>query len=468
MTTLTKSTGTVTLSGAVEKVTLPAAYGWVWVKNMSDADMVAGLSADISEGADGVMVIPSGECGRIQTDGFNSFYLLGTGNALVVAQNYADCPFKVGGKGGEIPDLSAYAKKTDVPTQVSQLENDSGYLTKHPVVMPDAGKTLGKLLQFGDTFSCMTDVRKDGNGHIIAIYNQLNTLPNIPTEYAKKTDIPTELPANGGTADTARQVVSSKIKLYEDNEGGNLRLVSPDGVHFMEMDIYNNEQFRMYFDGGDGIVYPLTYNFITKKISINGDADTVDGKHASDFALKPEIPTSLPANGGNADTLDGKHADDFLQLADEIILNNIRINANQHKIADINYRWSIWADDEGGNLQIKSPDDSREIQFDCFDNNIFRIYTYVNGEYFGIIEMNHSTGEVTSNGNVISKKPYISGSATVAANSDVCVTNHGFMPSAVIWWDGNDSGVAISFSETQFTIEWLSGVDRTINYLIFK
>lgn len=115
MTTLTKSTGTVTLSGAAEKVTLPAAYGWVWVKNMSDADMFAGLSADISEGADGVMVIPSGECGRIQTDGFDFVYLMGTGNALVVAQNYADCPFKVGGKGGESPDLSEYAKTADVP-----------------------------------------------------------------------------------------------------------------------------------------------------------------------------------------------------------------------------------------------------------------------------------------------------------------------------------------------------------------
>lgn len=115
MATLTKSTGTVTLSGSAEKVTLPAAYGWVWLKNMSDSDMFAGLSADISEGADGVMVIPSGECGRIQTDGFNSFYLLGTGNALVVAQNYADCPFKAGGKGGESPDLSEYAKKVDVP-----------------------------------------------------------------------------------------------------------------------------------------------------------------------------------------------------------------------------------------------------------------------------------------------------------------------------------------------------------------
>ena len=115
MATLTKSTGTVTLSGAVEKVTFPAVYGWVWVKNMSDADMFVGLSDGVSAGADGVMRIPAGECGRVQTDGQDSVYLIGSGNALVVAQNYADCPFKVGGKGGEIPDLSVYAKTADVP-----------------------------------------------------------------------------------------------------------------------------------------------------------------------------------------------------------------------------------------------------------------------------------------------------------------------------------------------------------------
>lgn len=101
MATLTKSTGTVVLSGAAVKVTLPASYGWVWVKNMSDSDMFVGLSADISEGADGVLTIPAGECGRVQMDGSREFYLLGTGNALVVAQNYADCPFKVVKKGGE-------------------------------------------------------------------------------------------------------------------------------------------------------------------------------------------------------------------------------------------------------------------------------------------------------------------------------------------------------------------------------
>lgn len=173
MATLTKSTGTVTLTGATEKVTLPAAYGWVWLKNMSDSDMFAGLSADISEGADGVMVIPSGECGRIQTDGFNSIYLMGTGNALVVAQNYADCPFKAGAKGGEIPDLSAYAKTADVPN-----------IKVNAAVNAD---TVG-----GHTVDA--DVPEN------AMFT--DTIPDL-SPYAKKTDIPTELPANGGSADYA-------------------------------------------------------------------------------------------------------------------------------------------------------------------------------------------------------------------------------------------------------------------------
>lgn len=33
-----------------------------------------------------------------------------------------------------------------------------------------------------------------------------------------------------------------------------------------------------------------------------------------DYALKTDIPTTLPANGGNADTLDNKHASDFSQI----------------------------------------------------------------------------------------------------------------------------------------------------------
>ena len=152
MATLTKSTGTVALSGAAEKVNLPAVYGWVWVKNMSEGNIFAGLSADISEGADGVMTIPAGEAGCVQTDGSRELWLLGAGNVLVVAQNYAECPFKAGAKGGDSP----------APT----IEVD-GFLSE-------------------------TSANPVQNRVITSALNNK----------ADRSDIPSELPANGGNADT--------------------------------------------------------------------------------------------------------------------------------------------------------------------------------------------------------------------------------------------------------------------------
>ena len=48
-----------------------------------------------------------------------------------------------------------------------------------------------------------------------------------------------------------------------------------------------------------------------KNLADGGNAATLESHPASDFALKTDIPTSLPANGGNADTLDGLHASDI-------------------------------------------------------------------------------------------------------------------------------------------------------------
>lgn len=184
MATLTKSTGTVTLSGAVEKVTLPAVYGWVWVKNMSDADMFVGLSDGISAGADGVMRIPAGECGRVQTDGQDSVYLIGSGNALVVAQNYADCPFKVGGKGGEIPDLSAYAKKADVPNiKVNEAVNADTVGGLNPDVFSKAKimatDIFGVTDQYGNLKLWSSPESKQP---ICAKFNKICALPCLTTD----------------------------------------------------------------------------------------------------------------------------------------------------------------------------------------------------------------------------------------------------------------------------------------------
>ena len=49
-------------------------------------------------------------------------------------------------------------------------------------------------------------------------------------------------------------------------------------------------------------------------LSIEGRA--ADAKAVGDVISNIDIPTSLPANGGNADTLDGKHADEFAAASD--------------------------------------------------------------------------------------------------------------------------------------------------------
>ena len=66
----------------------------------------------------------------------------------------------------------------------------------------------------------------------------------------------------------------------------------------------------------------------------SGGGGTVDAytKTESDakYAQKTDIPTSLPANGGNADTLDGLHADDFAKST------NPRINGDMIFKSDSN------------------------------------------------------------------------------------------------------------------------------------
>ena len=66
----------------------------------------------------------------------------------------------------------------------------------------------------------------------------------------------------------------------------------------------------------------------------SGGGGTIDAysKTESDakYAQKTDIPTSLPANGGNADTLDGLHADDFAKST------NPRINGDMIFKSDSN------------------------------------------------------------------------------------------------------------------------------------
>ena len=54
------------------------------------------------------------------------------------------------------------------------------------------------------------------------------------------------------------------------------------------------------------------------KVKKNGVWEHIGGisGHTHETSEIVDFPSSLPANGGNADTLDGKHADDFATVED--------------------------------------------------------------------------------------------------------------------------------------------------------
>lgn len=140
------------------------------------------------------------------------------------------------------------------------------------------GMQIAYPLSFdGATFIRRSDGTTWTNWKNVADGGNANTLESHPaSDFYLKTDI----------VDASRELISpnSRAKLWEDSEGGNLRLTSPDGHHYVEMDLYDNNSFRMYFVNEDSrIIHPLGYDFTTEKLNINGDADTVDGKHASSF-----------------------------------------------------------------------------------------------------------------------------------------------------------------------------------------
>lgn len=98
--------------------------------------------------------------------------------------------------------LKALIDAITVPTKVSQLENDKGYLTQHQDLSAYAKKTeiptaLSQLSQ-DTTHRVVTDSEKstwNSKSNFSGNYNDLTNKPTIPT-------IPSSLPANGGNADT--------------------------------------------------------------------------------------------------------------------------------------------------------------------------------------------------------------------------------------------------------------------------
>ena len=85
---------------------------------------------------------------------------------------------------------------------------------------------------------------------------------------------------------------------------------------------YNKSNNDTLFSIGDGTATDARHNAF--------EITTTGGKlHDKDIATTDLIPTSLPANGGNADTVDGLHASDFMPINGEVRkYGTIRMNGS--------------------------------------------------------------------------------------------------------------------------------------------
>lgn len=131
-------------------------------------------------------------------------------------------------------DISNKANPSSIPTNVSQLTNDSNYQTEAQVkstVSNEVAKIVADAPENYDTLKEISDWisghENDASAMNSAIKDNKNAITTLQTEKANKTEIPTELPANGGNSATVNgHTVKSDVPenavftdtVYDDSE----------------------------------------------------------------------------------------------------------------------------------------------------------------------------------------------------------------------------------------------------------
>ena len=76
-----------------------------------------------------------------------------------------------------------------VPTKVSELTNDSKFLTAHPTISKSTDTTSTATPEHGLTFTAVDSVTRDTNGHVTKINTKTVTLPDAGLHYIAASDV---------------------------------------------------------------------------------------------------------------------------------------------------------------------------------------------------------------------------------------------------------------------------------------
>ena len=120
-----------------------------------------------------------------------------------------------------------------------------------------------------------------------------------------------------------------------------LRFNIGGGLKYRNLSHIATNEFKYLLDSSNYTDYINTTNF--PGLNATGTVTSVkvgstSYSPSSGVISLPDYPTSLPANGGDADTVDGKHASDFLLLTGGTLTGRLRFN-NEQGISQINGRY---------------------------------------------------------------------------------------------------------------------------------
>ena len=280
---------------------------------------------------------------------------------------------------------------------------------------------------------------------------------------AIKGKMPTSLPANGGNADTVDgHHAHDFAKSTSPRINGDMVFLSDTNQNTISA-IYSANDclvFRNYtkdwssicdvvIDNNGVRIANATQNFI---VGNGGNADTVDGFHADDFAK---------ARNSDLMTLLNGQSGDIRALVHQLSNGGYVFNTEYPQLKDI-----IFPITGAGNLSWSTG--IFNINGYRYGILIARPMTYNGDTYICSV---YNNGAYTDWQKIYTdwNKPYVTGSVTVAANATTAITNHNFMPSAALYLGIlNNVRFAPSFTTTSISLADVQTTERTIEYIIFK
>lgn len=179
---------------------------------------------------------------------------------------------QLSGGDGEDIDLSGYATKDELPTKVSQLENDSKYITREEVPETDLSE-YAKKSEIPDVSDFITSIPSeyiteselDAKGYATGGYVDAKVagivMPDL-TPYAKKEDIPT---------------VPTKVSAFENDKG---YLTSIPGEYITEAEL----SAKNYLTEHQSLAAYATKTYVDNTVAENQP-------NLSKYALKTDIPS---------------------------------------------------------------------------------------------------------------------------------------------------------------------------------